>query len=116
MNSTKTSFTARLTLAAATLAMAASATVVGAPIASAKGLAEISTDCHAKGGSYSSAVRNQDVIQSCTTTDKDGNKTLCSWINGVPQGCIPVARTQPAERHPQINITPEQLGNLPDAE
>jgi len=102
----------RAVLSAAVLATAAGAMALTTPIANA----DQSDLCAISGGTYARSAQGKDnrVVESCTTTDKGGNKTTCSWVNGAPQGCVQVPKTQPDQSHPLINITPQQLGTLPD--
>jgi len=118
---TRHKLTTRAALSAATLATVAGAMALTAPLANA----DPKSDCAKSGGTYAWSIQGSGTayvvdgvgqrFESCTSADKDGHKRTCTWVNGSPQGCNQVPNTQADQRHAQINITPEQLGNLPDA-
>jgi len=46
-------------------------------------------------------VANGHSYEACTTTDKNGDKTKCSYVDGKAQGCIAVPL-----RKPKFNLDP----------
>ncbi len=61
------------------------------PMANAESLA---TRCGKGGGTFAIGTRSDgSIVESCTTTDKEGVKTQCSEVDHKPQGCITVPRT-----------------------
>lgn len=77
------------------------------PIASADSLA---TRCAKGGGTFALGQRsNGSIVESCTTTDKEGVKTQCSEVDHKPQGCITVPRTSVRDTHiPSGDLAPAQ--------
>jgi hypothetical protein len=77
------------------------------PIAGAESLA---TRCAKGGGTFALGQRsNGSIVESCTTTDKEGVKTQCTEVDHKPQGCITVPRTSVRGTHiPTGDLVPVQ--------
>jgi hypothetical protein len=107
---TMKSSTTRAALAAALLAIAAGTMTLTAPFANA----DVSSDCTKNGGTYAVGSQPQGIVETCTTTDKSGNKTTCSWVNDKSKGCVPTPLQQPPSgQFPGIAQIPPDLRNAP---
>ncbi|MGX9675013.1 hypothetical protein [Mycobacterium sp. HM-7] len=111
MNSTTTGTAngKRIALAAlfGTAALYIAPLALTTPIAGAESLA---TRCGKGGGTFAIGTRsNGSIIESCTTTDKEGVKTQCTEVDHKPQGCITVPRTVVRGTHiPTGDLAPIQ--------
>ncbi|WP_020100954.1 hypothetical protein [Mycobacterium sp. 360MFTsu5.1] len=78
------------------------------PMASADSLTE---RCVKGNGTLALGTRsNGSIVESCTTTDKDGVKTQCTEVDHKPQGCITVPRTAVKGPHiPTGDLVPVQV-------
>ena len=63
--------------------------------------ATVGSDCMGSNQTYESKVANGHSYEACTTTDKNGDKTKCSYVDGKAQGCIAVPM-----RKPRFNVDP----------
>jgi hypothetical protein len=80
------------------------------PLANADSAQGAAYDCGKSGGTWSSSQRSDgSLIESCTTTDKNGVKTQCSYIDGKKQGCINVPRVNPPGTGPQLGRANDRL-------
>ena len=98
---------------AALAALLGAAALYAAPMALTTPLAnatDVGTNCK---GTYAASVRSDgSSIESCTTTDKNGVKTQCSYIDGKKQGCIPVPLVKPQGTGPQPGRANDRLNLL----
>ncbi|KAB7754336.1 hypothetical protein [Mycolicibacterium mucogenicum] len=63
--------------------------------------ASVSGDCTGSNQTYENRMGNGHLYEACTTTDKNGDKTKCSYVDGKAQGCIAVPM-----RKPKFNLDP----------
>jgi len=66
--------------------------------------ASVGSDCMGSNQTYETKVGNGHLYEACTTTDKNGDKTKCSYVDGKAQGCIAVPM-----RKPRFNVDPNVL-------
>ncbi|BCI79308.1 hypothetical protein MTY66_09330 [Mycolicibacterium sp. TY66] len=66
--------------------------------------ATVGSDCMGSNQTYESKVAGGHSYEACTTTDKNGDKTKCSYVDGKAQGCIAVPM-----RKPKFNLDPSVL-------
>lgn len=73
--------------------------------------ATVGSDCMGSNQTYETKVGNGHLYEACTTTDKNGDKTKCSYVDGKAQGCIAVPL-----RKPKFNLDPDAVAVAPVAE
>ncbi|WP_285028787.1 hypothetical protein [Mycolicibacterium sp. lyk4-40-TYG-92] len=66
--------------------------------------ASVSSDCMGSNQTYENRAGNGHLYEACTTTDKNGDKTKCSYVDGKAQGCIAVPM-----RKPKFNVDPSVI-------
>lgn len=66
--------------------------------------ATVGSDCMGSNQTYETKVANGHSYEACTTTDKNGDKTKCSYVDGKAQGCIAVPL-----RKPKFNLDPSAV-------
>ena len=75
--------------------------------------ATVGSDCMGSNQTYESKVANGHSYEACTTTDKNGDKTKCSYVDGKAQGCIAVPMRKP--RHDLDSVGAATITETPDA-
>ena len=78
--------------------------------------ATVGSDCMGSNQTYETKVANGHSYEACTTTDKNGDKTKCSYIDGKAQGCIAVPMRKPKQNLDAVDVVPitETPSALPD--
>ena len=93
---------------AALAALLGAAALYAAPMALTTPLANADSAV-ACTGTYETSVHSGHLYETCTTADKNGDKTKCSYVDGKKQGCIPVPLVKPPGTGPQPGRANDRL-------